>query len=259
MATATSIEWTENTWNPVRGCSRISPGCERCYAERIAHRFSGPGQPYEGLTRASRTGPRWSGRLRLVDGAIDAPLRWRRPRLVFVNSMSDLFHEQVPASFIERVFDTMERARWHTFQILTKRADRLAELAPELPWPANVWMGVSVESERYLDRIERLRSVPAAVRFLSLEPLLGPLATLDLAQIDWVIVGGEAGPRARPMAAEWVREIRHKCDEAAVAFFFKQWGGTHKKLAGRELDGRTHDAMPPAAHAVSLPVVGTTC
>lgn len=259
MAATTTIEWTEITWNPVRGCSRISPGCERCYAERIAHRFSGPSQPYEGLTRASRTGPRWSGRLRLVDGAIDAPLRWRRPRLVFVNSMSDLFHEQVPAAFIERVFDTMERARWHTFQILTKRADRLAELAPALPWPANVWMGVSVESERYLERVERLRSVPAAVRFLSLEPLLGPLPTLDLAQIDWVIVGGESGPRARPMAAEWVREIRGKCDEAAVAFFFKQWGGTNKKLPGRELDGRTHDAMPPTARAVSLPVVGTTC
>lgn len=259
MTATTSIEWTEVTWNPVRGCSRISPGCERCYAERLAHRFSGPGQPYEALTRTSRTGPRWTGRLRLVDDAIDAPLRWRRPRVVFVNSMSDLFHPDVPTSFIERVFETMERARWHTFQILTKRADRLAELALALPWPANVWMGVSVESERYLDRVERLRSVPATVRFLSLEPLLGPLPTLDLAQIDWVIVGGESGPRARPMAAEWVREIRRKCDEAAVALFFKQWGGTNKRLPGRELDGRTHDAMPPAARAVSLPVVGTAC
>lgn len=259
MATATSIEWTEITWNPVRGCSRISPGCERCYAERIAHRFSGPGQPYEGLTRASRTGPRWTSRLCLVEDAVEAPLRWRRPRLVFVNSMSDLFHEQVPTSFIERVFDTMERAHWHTFQILTKRADRLAELAPALPWPANVWMGVSVESERCLDRVERLRSVPAAVRFLSLEPLLGPLPSLDLAQIQWVIVGGESGPRARPMAAEWVREIRGTCERAGVPFFLKQLGGTNKKRAGRELDGRTYDAMPAIARKVSLPIAGTTC
>jgi protein gp37 len=260
MAGVSGIEWTDGTWNPVRGCSRISPGCEHCYAERIAQRFSGLGQPYEGLTRGSRSGPRWTGRIRLVDDAIDAPLHWRKSKLVFVNSMSDLFHEQVPLAFIERVFETMERAHWHTFQILTKRADRLAALAARLPWPANVWMGVSVESERYLERVDHLRAVPAAVRFLSLEPLLGPLPNLDLDGVDWVIVGGESGPGARAMSAEWVREIRRKCELAGVPFFFKQWGGLHKKRAGRELDGRTHDAMPPLAESrVLAPGAVSSC
>jgi protein gp37 len=244
MAATSSIEWTETTWNPVRGCTRISPGCESCYAERMAHRFSGPGMPYEGLTRASRTGPRWTGRVTLLHEALREPLRWRRPRLVFVNSMSDLFHQSVPIEFVRLVFDAMRDAPWHTFQILTKRADRLAELGPELHWPSNVWMGVSVESAPYLWRIDRLREVPASVRFLSLEPLLGPLEQLNLSGIQWVIVGGESGPGARPMQEAWVREIQVRCDAARVPFFFKQWGGTRKKASGRSLDGRTYDAMP---------------
>jgi protein gp37 len=244
VANASTIEWTETTWNPVRGCARISPGCEHCYAERMAHRFGGKGMPYEGLTRASRTGPRWTGRLRLVDDAIGEPLRWRKPQLVFVNSMSDLFHDAVPEPFIRDVFETMAAAERHTFQILTKRADRLAELGSRLPWPANVWMGVSVESRKYLGRIDHLRTVPAHVRFLSLEPLLGPLPSLELSGIHWVIVGGESGPGARPMRKAWVREIRQKCRQRHVPFFFKQWGGVQKKTAGRRLDGRTYDEMP---------------
>lgn len=244
MATVTSIEWTETTWNPVRGCARISPGCERCYAERMAHRFSGEGLPYEGLTRASKRGPKWTGRVRLVHEALREPLGWRQPRVVFVNSMSDLFHEDVPDDFIAAVFETMARASHHTFQVLTKRADRLLATAPQLPWPANVWMGVSVESADYVWRIARLRETGAAVKFLSLEPLLGPLPDLELRGIDWAIVGGESGPGARPMEAAWVREIRQQCVASRVAFFFKQWGGTQKKLAGRSLDGRTYDEMP---------------
>ncbi|WP_053233314.1 DUF5131 family protein [Sandaracinus amylolyticus] len=245
MSTISSIEWTESTWNPVRGCSRVSPGCERCYAERMAHRFSAPGGAYEGLTRLSRKGPQWTGTVKLVREALDEPLHWRRPRLVFVNSMSDLFHESVPLDFIREVFATMERAHWHTFQVLTKRSERLAELAGRLPWPSNVWMGVSVESQRYLPRIEHLVSVPAKVRFLSLEPLLEGLPDLDVAGIQWVIVGGESGPAARHLEPEWVREIHAKCQRAAVPFFFKQWGGVRKKSAGRSLDGRTYDEMPP--------------
>lgn len=191
-----------------------------------------------------RKGPRWSGKLRLVGDAVDEPMRWKRPRLVFVNSMSDLFHDQVPEGFIRDVFDTMAAADWHTFQVLTKRADRLLELAPRLPWPRNVWMGVSVENSDYAWRIDRLRQVPARVRFLSLEPLLGPIPKLSLTGIDWVIVGGESGPGARPMDAAWVRQIHRRCDSEGVAFFFKQWGGTQKGKTGRQLDGRTHDAMP---------------
>ncbi len=244
VATVTSIEWTETTWNPVRGCARISPGCERCYAERMAHRFSGPGMPYEGLTRASKRGPKWTGRVKLVHDAIREPLGWRQPRVVFVNSMSDLFHDDVPDDFIASVFETMARASIHTFQVLTKRADRLLAIASRLPWPSNVWMGVSVESAAYTWRIDRLRETNAAIKFLSLEPLLGPLADLDLRGIDWAIVGGESGPGARPMEAAWVREIRQQCAAARVAFFFKQWGGIQKKRAGRSLDGRTYDEMP---------------
>lgn len=252
MATSSSIEWTETTWNPVRGCSRISPGCEHCYAERLAHRFSGEGGPYEGLTTVGRKGPRWSGRVRLVEDAVDEPMRWRRPRVVFVNSMSDVFHERIPLGFVRRVFGTMERAEQHTFQVLTKRADRLVELAPKLPWPDNVWMGVSVESEDYLWRVDRLREVPATVRFLSLEPLLGPLPSLDLRGVHWVIVGGESGPRARPMKPQWVRDIRACCEHAGVPFFFKQWGGVQKKKTGRELDGRTYDEMPRSFETAAL-------
>jgi protein gp37 len=244
MATATSIEWTETTWNPVRGCSRLSAGCQHCYAERMAHRFSGPGMPYEGLTRRSSVGPQWTGRIRLVREALDEPLRWRSPRLVFVNSMSDLFHEDVPLEFIESVFATMRLASHHRFQVLTKRADRLADLAPRLDWPPNVWMGVSVESDKFTWRIDRLRSTDAAVKFLSLEPLLSALPGLNLDGIDWAIVGGESGPSARPMKAAWVRDLKRQCAKSKVPFFFKQWGGVVKSRAGRLLDGREYNEMP---------------
>jgi protein gp37 len=207
MVASTTIEWTNTTWNPVRGCSRISPGCVHCYAERMAHRFSGEGQPYEGLTRSSLTGPRWTGEIETINDLLGEPHRWREPRLVFVNSMSDLFHERVPDSFIRRVFDVMASVPRHTFQILTKRADRLASLSPTLPWPSNVWMGVSVESMDYVERIELLGGTEAHVKFLSLEPLLGPLPSLPLLNIDWVIVGGESGPGAREMKEEWVQAI----------------------------------------------------
>ncbi len=239
-----AIEWTEFTWNPMRGCSRVSPGCERCYAERIAHRFSGPGKPYEGLTRVGSRGPRWAGRVRTVPPVLDLPLRLRQPRRIFVNSMSDLFHERAPAAFIEQVFDVMQRADWHEFQVLTKRADRLEELGHLLPWPPNVWMGVSVESVAYLDRIEPLRRCGARVKFLSLEPLLGPIPNLPLDGLDWVIVGGESGPGARPMDPAWVLDLRDQCVQAGIAFFFKQWGGFRKKRNGRRLEGRTWDEFP---------------
>lgn len=261
VATNSAIEWTEATWNPTRGCTRVSPGCQNCYAERFAHRLSGPGQTYEGLTKSSASGPRWRGVLRQVDEAVDLPLHWRKPKMIFVNSMSDLFHEKVSTDFLRRVFMTMERAHWHTFQILTKRAERLQELAPALPWPKNVWMGVSVESDEYVARIDHLRAVPAHVRFLSLEPLLGPLPALNLAGIHWAIVGGESGPGAREMRSEWVRDIRDQCVEASVAFFFKQWGGVQKSKSGRMLDGRLWDEFPhhtpPAAEKrrTQLPLI----
>ena len=243
MAERSSIEWTEATWNPTRGCSRISPGCHHCYAERFARRLDGPDKPYEGLTKQTRNGPRWSGRLRLVEESLHQPLHWRRPRLIFVNSMSDLFHERVPFEFIARVFAVMEHAHWHTFQLLTKRSTRLMECSAKLKWPPNVWMGVSVENAHWLHRVDHLVSVPAHVRFLSVEPLLGPVS-LSLANIHWVIVGGESGPRARPLHPDWVRSIRDQCISASVPFFFKQWGGVRKKEAGRVLDGRTWDEMP---------------
>ena len=237
MNPTTSIEWTESTWNPVRGCTKVSPGCKHCYAETFAERWRGiPGHPYEqGFD------------LRLVPEKLAEPLRWKSPRLIFVNSMSDLFHEDVPFSFIEQVFKAMERAHWHTFQVLTKRAERLAELADRLVWPPNVWQGVSVESERYLARVARLQTVPAAVRFLSLEPLLGPLPSLPLEGISWVIVGGESGHRHRPMDADWVRDIRGQCLRKGVSFFFKQWGGRTPKAHGRALDGKTWSQMPALA------------
>lgn len=234
MAQASTIEWTEATWNPVTGCTKVSAGCKHCYAERMAGRLQAMGQ----------ANYRNGFELTLQPQMLERPLGWRAPQTVFVNSMSDLFHARVPLDYIRRVFDVMRRAHWHTFQVLTKRAERLAEIADELTWPENVWMGVSVESERVLDRIDELRRVPAAVRFLSLEPLLGPLARLELADIHWVIVGGESGPGARPMKAEWVREIRDQCVGADVPFFFKQWGGVRKKRTGRTLDGRTWDEMP---------------
>lgn len=232
------IEWTGSTWNPITGCTKVSPGCKNCYAERMAARLKAMRQPNY----------RNGFELTLHDHVLDVPLFWKKPRTVFVNSMSDLFHAKIPIGFIQRVFKTMERASLHTFQILTKRSERLMELAPQLPWPGNIWMGVSVETAEYDSRIDHLRQTPAAVKFLSLEPLLGPLNDLELDGIDWVIAGGESGPRARPVNPDWVRQIRDQCLEKDVAFFFKQWGGTNKKKAGRELDGRTWDEMPTCTH-----------
>lgn len=234
MATGSGIEWTDATWNPLTGCTKVSQGCKHCYAERMAKRLHGMGHPsyLNGF------------RLTLHERLLELPLTWKRPRNVFVNSMSDLFHPDVPAEFIERVFDVMCSAPQHRFQVLTKRPERVAELSAALPWPENVWMGTSVELDRYVSRIDRLRETGAAVKFLSLEPLLGPLPSLDLAGIDWVIVGGESGPGARAMQASWVLDIRDRCREAEVAFFFKQWGGVNKKRAGRLLEGRTWDEFP---------------
>ena len=246
MATNSSIEWTDATWNPTRGCTRVSEGCRHCYAERMAVRFSGEGQSYEGLSVMTPAGPRWTNRVQLVPEMVEQPLRWKKPRFVFVNSMSDLFHEEVPLEFIQRVFAVMELCPQHTIQVLTKRSSRLRELAPRLPWPSNVWMGVSVEDARVVHRVADLRAVPAAVRFLSVEPLIGPVDDLPLEGIHWVIVGGESGPGARPMQPEWVDSIYQQCRRAETAFFFKQWGGVQKSRAGRELHGRTYDEMPAA-------------
>ena len=234
MGMNSEIEWTESTWNPVTGCTKISPGCVHCYAERMAHRLKAMGQPNY----------RNGFRLTMHEHALELPLSWKKPQTVFVNSMSDLFHEDVPVDFIRRVFEVMQRADWHVFQVLTKRSARLAELAPLLPWPDNVWMGVTVENADHVQRIDHLRVVSAAVRFLSLEPLLGPLRGLDLTNINWVIVGGESGPGARPMAEAWAIDLRDQCHQASVPFFFKQWGGVNKKKAGRLLAGRTWDEMP---------------
>lgn len=230
----TTIEWTETTWNPVTGCSKISPGCQHCYAERMAKRLQAMGQPNyrDGFA------------VRAHEHMLRLPSSWSKPRMVFVNSMGDLFHEEVPVEFIKRVFHAMEETPRHTYQLLTKRADRLAEIAPLLDWPDNVWMGVTVEDNERVTRIDRLREVSAAVRFLSIEPLLGPLPDLDLSGVDWVIVGGESGPGARPLSPEWVLAIRDECVESSTPFFFKQWGGVRKKAAGRELERRTWSQMP---------------
>jgi protein gp37 len=234
MATRSHIEWTEMTWNPVTGCSKVSAGCKNCYAEKLAKRLRAMGvERYKNGFKVT-----------LQPDLLDVPFHWREPRIVFVNSMSDLFHEKVPLNYIKKVFDTMVRCPQHTFQILTKRSQRLSEVSPELPWPANIWMGVSVENKQVLDRIADLKAVPAAVRFLSCEPLIGPLENLPLEGIDWVIVGGESGPGARPMKREWVLSIHRQCKVAGVPFFFKQWGGVRKDLTGRELHGRTYDDMP---------------
>jgi protein gp37 len=234
MATNSSIEWTEATWNPVTGCDKVSPGCAHCYAERMAKRLHGMGQ----------TNYRNGFQLTLQPQMLELPLRWKKPRRIFVNSMSDMFHADVPLEFIQSAFDVMRRAHWHEFQILTKRSARLFELDPHLDWPSNVWMGVSVENARFMSRIGDLVATRARVKFLSLEPLLGPLPGLNLSGIDWVIVGGESGPRARPMNPEWVADIREACERVGVPFFFKQWGGVFKKVTGRVLDGRTWDDMP---------------
>lgn len=243
MASVSAIEWTEATWNPVTGCTKISSGCKNCYAERMAARLEAMGQ--------------WNYRngfeVTLQPQMLALPLHWKRPRSIFVNSMSDLFHEDVPLPYVQQVFEVMREASWHRFQVLTKRANRLLELSETLEWPGNIWMGVSVESQAFIDRIDLLRETRAQVKFLSLEPLLGPLPQLDLSGIDWVIVGGESGPRARPMDREWVLDILAQCRAAGVAFFFKQWGGRNKKAAGRELDGITWNQMPGSQLAIGRP------
>ena len=244
MADST-IEWTDATWNPVAGCTVLSPGCTNCYAMRMASRLAAMGQEkYHGLTRRSGGRQVWTGAIRCDEASLDVPLRWRRPRLVFVNSMSDLFHADVPESFIAGVWATMRATPRHTYQILTKRPDRMREVAERMDLLPNVWLGTSVESSEYLGRLHELRSTRAAVRFASFEPLLGPITDADLSGVHWAIVGGESGPGARPMKREWVRALQVQCVEQGVAFFFKQWGGARKKHAGRELDGRTWDAMP---------------
>jgi len=234
MSTNSAIEWTESTWNPVTGCTKISEGCTHCYAERMARRLKAMGQ--KNYTNGFKVA--------IHPHALFLPLKWKKSQTIFVNSMSDLFHKNVPTSFIHQVFDIMERAHWHRFQILTKRAARLAQTAPFLKWSDNIWMGVTVESLDYINRIDFLRTVPAAFRFLSLEPLLGPLSNLDLSNIDWVIVGGESGPGARPMDKSWVLDIQRQCRKEQVPFFFKQWGGFNKKKAGRLLNGRIYSEMP---------------
>lgn len=233
-----AIEWTESTWNPVTGCTKISPGCNHCYAERMSRRLKAMGHPnYVNGFKPT-----------IHENVLNLPLKWERPQLVFVNSMSDLFHEAVPFDFILKVFYVMAEASHHRFQILTKRSERLMSLAPMLPWSQNVWMGVSVEDREHKYRIDHLRETAAYVKFISFEPLLGPIGYFDLEGIDWIIVGGESGPRARPMDPAWVREIRDRCIEARVPFFFKQWGGIHRRKNGRLLDGLIWDQMPAEKH-----------
>jgi len=241
MTTLSSIEWTDSTWNPITGCTKISPGCKNCYAERMAHRLQAMGQPnYKN-----------GFNLTLHEHMLKIPLRWNKPKMIFVNSMSDLFHKDVPLEFILDVFSIMEKASWHTFQVLTKRSGRLLDLDKFIKWPGNVWMGVSVECNDYTFRIEQLIKTHARIKFLSLEPLLSNLSNLNLSDIDWVIVGGESGPKARPMNPTWVMNIKDQCRENEVPFFFKQWGGKNKKKAGRLLNGRTWDELP---RNVSIPI-----
>jgi protein gp37 len=234
MAGNSSIEWTEATWNPLTGCNKVSQGCKNCYAERMAKRLLAMGNP------------RYSNgfNVTLHHDLIDLPYHWKKPRKVFVNSMSDLFHEEVPLEFIQKVFKTMVETPQNTYQILTKRSKRLMELAEYLPWTPNIWMGTSVENDAVTLRIDELRQVPAHIRFLSCEPLIGPLTDLNLDGIHWVIVGGESGPGARPMEAAWVRDIRDKCHDQNIAFFFKQWGGVQKHRYGRVLDDQVYDEYP---------------
>lgn len=234
MGLKTAIEWTEATWNPVTGCSKVSAGCRNCYAERMAIRLQAMGVPNY----------RHGFRPTVHEHTLPLPLSWRQSQAVFVNSMSDLFHETVPTDFILRVFDVMTRAHWHYFQVLTKRSERLLELNSELPWASHIWMGVSVENNDYVQRVDDLRNTGAHIKFVSCEPLLGPLPDLNLHTIDWVIVGGESGPGSRPMKEEWALEIRDNCTHNAVPFFFKQWGGVNKKKNGRLLQGKTYDGMP---------------
>jgi protein gp37 len=243
----TSIEWTDATWNPVAGCSVLSAGCTNCYAMRMAARLEAMGtEKYRGLTRKSGGRAVWTGKIRLDHESLNAPKTWSKPRKVFVNSMSDLFHDDVPIEFIARVWDVMEETPRHTYQILTKRPERMARVLakPSFEILPNVWLGASVEDDRVLDRLDAIRRVPAAIRFVSLEPLIGSVAQGDLTGIHWAIVGGESGPRAREMKPEWVDEIEAMCRRSGTAFFFKQWGGKNKKAAGRILNGKTYDEMP---------------
>ncbi len=254
MAVGSTIEWTEATWNPVTGCTKVSAGCENCYAERMSNRLAAMARAdmLAGRNPGRKAGYRhvidstghWNGRVFLDYAALDVPKSWRAPRIVFVNSMSDLFHPGVPLEFIQRVFDVMGQASQHQFQVLTKRPERALQYARDLPWPDNVWLGTSVENALYVDRVRVLRRIPAKTRFLSVEPLLGPIPRLPLRGIHWVIVGGESGPGARPMQDKWVTQVRDRCEVQRVPFFFKQWGGVNKKRNGRTLDGRTWDALP---------------
>lgn len=248
MAQSSKIEWTETTWNPITGCTKVSEGCLNCYAERMAKRLH------------AMNNPRYKNgfRITLHHDLIEVPLKWKKPRLIFVNSMSDLFHKDVPFSFIKKIFRTMEDANWHTFQIVTKRSERLLELSRKLNWPTNIWMGVTVESNRYVKRINDLSKVPCMVKFLSMEPLLSDFPELPINNMDWVIVGGESGPGSRPMQREWVRRVREHCLSNNIPFFFKQWGGVNKKKNGRMLDGKTWDEMPELARK-SKPALNAFC
>lgn len=247
MAGASDIEWTDATWNPVSGCLMISPGCTNCYAMRMAGRLQAMQHPYyKGVVRKSGNRQVWTGKLHFNEAALEVPLRWRQPRRVFVNSMSDLFQDGVPSDFIKKVWHVMERAHWHSFQVLTKRPANMRDVlkAAKLPVLRNVWLGTSVESGDYVERIKVLRTIPAEVRFISFEPLIGSVGRPNLKDIDWAIVGGESGPGARFMDANWVSDIQSACDKHGTAFFFKQWGGINKKKTGREFNGRTWDAYP---------------
>jgi protein gp37 len=242
MAANSKIEWTECTWNPVTGCTKISPGCLNCYAERMARRLCAMGQP--NYRNGFRPTPH--------PHMLDLPQHWRQSRMIFVNSMGDLFHKDVPLDFIRKVFDVMQRASQHCFQVLTKRSERLAQLSPQLPWPDNVWMGVTVENGDYAFRIEDLKQTAAAIKFISFEPLIGPVSQVSLDGINWAIVGGESGPGARPMQPEWVTDIRDRCLAEEIPFFFKQWGGVNKKAKGRSLEGRQWDEMPSLCQVEAL-------
>ena len=244
MPAKTNIEWTDTTWNPVTGCSKVSSGCRYCYAERMAKRLKAMGQErYINGFEVS-----------LHNDLLSRPLEWKKPKMVFVNSMSDLFHEEVPFEFIQKVFKTMERCPHHIFQVLTKRSRRLRRMAPGLPWPENVWMGVSIENESTLNRLDDLKQVPAFIRFISCEPLLGPLDELSLDRIHWVIVGGESGPGARILRPEWAESIMYQCRRQGVEFFFNQWGGVRKKQNGRVLNGRIYDGLPKFSYPVLVEV-----
>ncbi len=228
------IEWTESTWNPITGCTKISPGCQYCYAEKLSKRLMAMGQPNY----------RNGFQLTLQPHMLEKPLTWKKPQIILVNSMSDIFHKQVPIEYIHKIFDVIERASWHQFQLLTKRSKRMMELSPRLKWPANLWMGVSIENNDYTFRIDHLTQTQGKIKFLSIEPLLGPLPNLNLTNVDWAIVGGESGPNARPIEKTWVEDILKQCKKANVPFFFKQWGGKNKKKTGRSLNGKTWDELP---------------